>query len=144
MMVSLRLFFLGSSVLKTDGGRGMEKSIKATRSRQTLTVWLRFSSLRLLMNITTLPPSNDNDNLNISNEAMSGPQLPAGGSSGRLDFIFCALDTQATWPTRTMLKQTKDDTPWLVCVSVSAVSWSPNSTDFYFWYIFVNRQIQKT
>ena len=98
MMVSLRLFFLGSSVLKTDGGRGMEKSIKATRSRQTLTVWLRFSSLRLLMNITpppTPPPSNDNDSINISNEAMSGPRLPAGDPLGLLDFILRALDTHS-------------------------------------------------
>ena len=63
--------FLFCAVLKTDGwaAGGMEKSIKATTSRQTLTVWLEFSSLRLLMNIPTIPPSNND--LDISTKPMS-------------------------------------------------------------------------
>ena len=32
---------------------------------------------------------------------------------------------------------------WFIGVT-DAGSWSPNSTDLYFWSLFVNRQIQKT
>ena len=70
--VKILVAFLFWAVLKTDGwaAGGMEKSIKATTRRQTLTVWLKFSSLRLLMNIPTIPPSNND--LNISTKPMSG------------------------------------------------------------------------
>ena len=34
---------------------------------------------------------------------------------------------------------------WQILISVlDVISWSPNSTDLYFWYVFVKRQIQKT
>ena len=32
----------------------------------------------------------------------------------------------------------------LVQIQLLQISWSPNSTDLYFWYLYVNRQIQKT
>ena len=46
------------------------------------------------------------------------------------------------------LKKEKEKTsisPFMAYTCVPKLSWSPNSTDLYFWYSFVvNRQIQKT